>query len=70
MQYLQKDLIKYEGSLVQRVGAAINVTKKLLTLSERQKIIEFFISNSDLFKKLISHFYPLNFVHLNKFQNF
>lgn len=52
----ENNLIKYEGGLVQRVGDAISVTNKLLTLSEHQKIIELFISNSNLFKNLFPAF--------------
>ena len=57
-------------ALLKQVSNAISVTNKLLSISERQKIIDFFIINLKLFKELISHFYPINVVHLRQFQNF
>lgn len=63
-------LIKYQGGLTKHVGNAISVTNKLLALGKRQKIIDFFISNPDLFRKLISLFYPINVLHLKQYQNF
>jgi hypothetical protein len=66
----ENDLIKYGSHHLQKVGNAITITDKILALNERQNTIDFFIQNLNLFKILISRFYPLSPDHLKKFENF
>jgi hypothetical protein len=61
------DITIYEGGVIKRVENVISITNKLLTLSNRQQIINLFVSHPEFFENIISLNYPLNEKMIDKF---
>ncbi len=65
----ENEIIKYEGLHLQAVSNSLEITNKLLTQNDRQKIIDLFTNHPDFFRQIISQNYKLSNSLIKKYEN-
>jgi hypothetical protein len=58
-----------QNNLIPKVANTLSITNKLIIESNRKLVMDIFIKNPKLFINLISEYYPLNEVLLEKYEN-
>lgn len=65
-----KLVVQNQNILLPKVGNLLEITNKLLSLDDRQFVLEIFKKNPKLFVDLISHYYPISYNGINKYSDY